>query len=160
MRCLYAALTKACVWMMVVATVVPAPLMAQTLGGSGYPSFGAAGGAGSAQKDLLPGAPVVTNPTALQPLAPPQTPCPPSAGKTAPAIAPTGPTLNDFWPADSAAVLPPSADTRMRLERDERLKKDQRDEVLKQKQDVSTADVDVRSKQEREERARLAQQAA
>jgi protein involved in polysaccharide export with SLBB domain len=104
------------------------------------------------------GAPVITNPTALQPLAPPQTPCPPPPSKTL-AIAPTGPTLNDFWPADSSAVLPPSADTRIRLERDERFKKEQRDEVLKQKQESLTADVDVRSKQEREERIRLAQQA-
>ena len=160
MRCCCDALTKVCVWTMVAVTVLPAPLMAQTLGGSGFPSLGAAGIAGAGPKDLLPGAPVVTNPTALQPLTPPQTPCPAAPSKTAPAIAPTGPTLNDFWPADSSAVLPPSADTRIRLERDERFKKEQRDEVLKQKQDLSTLDVDVRSKQEREERARLAQQTA
>jgi len=160
MRCCCDALTKVCVWTMVAVTVLPAPLMAQTLGGSGFPSLGAAGVAGAGPKDLLPGAPVVTNPTALQPLTPPQTPCPAAPSKTAPAIAPTGPTLNDFWPADSSAVLPPSADTRIRLERDERFKKEQREEVLKQKQDLSTLDVDVRSKQEREERARLAQQTA
>jgi len=104
---------------------------------------------------------VVTNPTALQPLAPPQTPCPPLPAKTPPAIAPTGPTLNDFWPSDSSAVLPPSADTRIRLERDERFKKEQRDDIVKQKQDDRiTTDLDVRSKQEREERGRLAQQTA
>jgi protein involved in polysaccharide export with SLBB domain len=60
-------------------------------------------------------------------------------------------------------VLPPSADTRIRLERDERFKKEQRDDTLKQKQerdDRSTTDLDVRSKQEREERTRLAQQTA
>jgi len=104
---------------------------------------------------------VVTNPTALQPLAPPQTPCPPLPAKTPPAIAPTGPTLNDFWPSDSSAVLPPSADTRIRLERDERFKKEQREDIAKQKQDDRiTTDIDVRSKQEREERGRLAQQTA
>jgi len=147
--------------MLILVTAVPAPLLAQTQGGSGFPSLGAAGGAGSGLKDSLPGSPVVTNPTALQPLAPPQTPCPPLPAKTPPAIAPTGPTLNDFWPSDSSAVLPPSADTRIRLERDERFKKEQRDDIVKQKQDDRiTTDLDVRSKQEREERGRLAQQAA
>ncbi|HKU52676.1 MAG TPA: polysaccharide biosynthesis/export family protein, partial [Nitrospira sp.] len=137
-------------------TIFPAPLIAQTLGGTGFPSL-TPPGAGA--KDFMPGAPVITNPTALQPLAPPQTPCPAPPSKTPPPIAPTGPTLNDFWPADSAAVLPPSADTRIRLERDERFKREQRDDVLKHKQEMTTADIDVRSKQEREEKARLAQQA-
>ena len=147
--------------MLILVTAVPAPLLAQTQGGSGFPSLGAAGGAGSGLKDSLPGSPVVTNPTALQPLAPPQTPCPPLPAKTPPAIAPTGPTLNDFWPSDSSAVLPPSADTRIRLERDERFKKEQREDIAKQKQDDRiTTDIDVRSKQEREERGRLAQQTA
>jgi len=158
---LYHAVTRVSVWMLILVTAVPAPLLAQTQGGSGFPSLGAAGGAGSGLKDSLPGSPVVTNPTALQPLAPPQTPCPPLPAKTPPAIAPTGPTLNDFWPSDSSAVLPPSADTRIRLERDERFKKEQRDDIVKQKQDDRiTTDLDVRSKQEREERGRLAQQAA
>ena len=107
----YHAVTKVSVWMLILVTAVPAPLIAQTPGGSGFPSLGAVGGTGSVSRDLLPGSPVVTNPTALQPLAPPQTPCPPPPAKTPPAIAPTGPTLNDFWPADSSAVLPPSADT-------------------------------------------------
>src|SRR5687767_4144468 len=142
--------TKVCVWMVVIVTAIPAPLTAQTLGGSGFQSIGGVGGSGT--KELPPGSPVLTNPTALQPLAPPQTPCPSPAAKTPPAIAPTGPTLNDFWPADSSAVLPPSADTRIRLERDERFKKDQRDDRSK------PTDVDVRLKQEPEERARLAQQ--
>src|SRR5262249_25702553 len=119
MRPLPLVLTKVCIWMMVIVIAVPAPLMAQTLGGSGFPSLGAAGIPNSNVKDILPGSPVVTNPTALQPLAPTQTPCPASPSKTQPIIAPTGPTLNDFWPADSSAVLPPSADTRIRLERDE-----------------------------------------
>ena len=151
---LFRASARVCIWMLVFVTAIPAPLMAQTLGGSGFPSLGAVG-ASAGPKDNLPGSPVLTNPTALQPLAPPQTPCPAPPSKTPPAIAPTGPTLNDFWPADSAAVLPPSADTRIRLERDERFKKEQRDDVLKQKQDASTLDIDVRSKQEREERSRL-----
>src|SRR5678816_4789440 len=160
MKCSLQVFTKVCVWILILATLIPAPLIAQTLGGSGFPSLGVPGVGGSGAKDLLPGSPVMTNPTALQPLTPPQTPCPAPAPKTPLAIAPTGPTLNDFWPADSAAVLPPSADTRIRLERDERFKKEQREGVLKPKQDSLTADVDVRSKQEGEERARLAQQTA
>ena len=158
---LYHAVTRVSVWMLILVTAVPAPLLAQTQSGSGFPSLGGVGGVGPGSKDTLPGSPVVTNPTALQPLAPPQTPCPPLPAKTPPAIAPTGPTLNDFWPSDSSAVLPPSADTRIRLERDERFKKEQRDDIVKQKQDDRiTTDLDVRSKQEREERGRLAQQAA
>jgi polysaccharide biosynthesis/export protein len=159
----YHAVTRVSVWTLILVTAVPAPLLAQTQGGSGFPSLGGVGGVGSGSKDTLPGSPVVTNPTALQPLAPPQTPCPALPAKIPPVIAPTGPTLNDFWPADSSAVLPPSADTRIRLERDERFKKEQRDDVLKQKQERderSTLDTDIRSKQEREERARLSQQTA
>ena len=158
---LYHAVTRVSVWMLILVTAVPAPLLAQTQSGSGFPSLGGVGGVGPGSKDTLPGSPVVTNPTALQPLAPPQTPCPPLPAKTPPAIAPTGPTLNDFWPSDSSAVLPPSADTRIRLERDERFKKEQREDIAKQKQDDRiTTDIDVRSKQEREERGRLAQQTA
>ena len=159
----YHAVTKVSVWMLILVTAVPAPLIAQTPGGSGFSSLGAVGGPGSGTKDIFSGSPVITNPTALQPLAPPQTPCPPLPAKTSPSIAPTGPTLNDFWPSDSSAILPPSADTRIRLERDERFKKEQRDDIVKQKQerdDRPTTDIDVRSKQEREERGRLAQQAA
>src|SRR5215467_6445323 len=152
-------LTTACIWTLIIVTAVPVPLMAQTLGGSGFPSLGAAGAPGSGPKDILPGAPVVTNPTALQPLAPVQTPCPPLATRTPPAIVPSGPTLNDFWPAESSAVLPPSADTRIRLERDERFKKEQRDDVLKQEgTDRPKFDIDPRTKKEREEQTRLAQQ--
>ena len=158
---LYHAVTRVSVWMLILVTAVPAPLLAQTQSGSGFPSLGGVGGVGPGSKDTLPGSPVVTNPTALQPLAPPQTPCPAPPAKTQPPIAPTGPTLNDFWPSDSSAVLPPSADTRIRLERDERFKKEQREDIAKQKQDDRiTTDIDVRSKQEREERGRLAQQTA
>src|SRR6185503_6930761 len=117
---LYHAVTRVSVWMLILVTAVPAPLLAQTQSGSGFPSLGGVGGVGPGSKDTLPGSPVVTNPTALQPLAPPQTPCPAPPAKTQPPIAPTGPTLNDFWPSDSSAVLPPSADTRIRLEREER----------------------------------------
>lgn len=94
---------KVCIWVLVFMTVLPAPLMAQTLGGTGLPSLGVAG---AGPRDLVPGAPIVTNPTALQPLAPPQTPCPAPSVKSSPTIAATAATLKEFWPADTSAVLP------------------------------------------------------
>src|SRR5215472_7658928 len=112
-------MAKACIWLIVFLMVVPPPLMAQNIGTPGFPLPGA-GVPGS--RELVPGAPVVTNPTALQPLAPPQTPCPAAPGKPSANIAATGPTLNDFWPADSSAVLPPQADERIKQERDERIR--------------------------------------
>src|SRR5215510_1490948 len=114
------AFTKVFIWTLVIVTAIPAPLIAQTLGTPGFPIPGA--GTSGGTKELVPGAPVVTNPTALQPLAPPQTPCPPAPGKPSANIAATGPTLNDFWPADSSAVLPPQADERIKQERDERIR--------------------------------------
>jgi polysaccharide export outer membrane protein len=114
------AFTKVFIWTLVIVTAIPAPLIAQTLGTPGFPIPGA--GTSGGTKELVPGAPVVTNPTALLPLAPPQTPCPPAPGKPSANIAATGPTLNDFWPADSSAVLPPQADERIKQERDERIR--------------------------------------
>lgn len=120
MRRLSHTFTKVFIWTLVIVTAIPAPLIAQTLGTPGFPIPGA--GTSGGTKELVPGAPVVTNPTALQPLAPPQTPCPPAPGKPSANIAATGPTLNDFWPADSSAVLPPQADERIKQERDERIR--------------------------------------
>src|SRR5262245_41683447 len=111
---------KLCIWVIVLLTALPPSLMAQTLGTPGFPIPGT--GVSGGQKELPPGAPIVTNPTALQPLAPPQTPCPPAPGKPSATIAATGPTLNDFWPADSSAVLPPQADERIKQERDKRIR--------------------------------------
>src|SRR5215475_3517472 len=124
-------MAKACIWLIVFLMVVPPPLMAQNIGTPGFPLSGA-GMSGS--KELVPGAPIVTNPTALQPLTPPQTPCPPAPPRTVQNITSGGPTLNDFWPAESSSVLPPSADIRIRQERDERFKQE-RDERLKQERD-------------------------
>src|SRR5215217_6764609 len=155
------ALSKVCIWFIVLLMVIPPPLMAQNIGTPGFsiPGAGVSGGT----RELVPGAPVITNPTALQPLAPPQTPCPAPPVKNLPAIARTGPTLNDFWPADSSSVLPPSADARIKLERDERLAlerderfKLERDERLKlERDDRFKQDGDPWMRQEREERAKL-----
>ena len=40
--------------MLILVTAVPAPLLAQTQGGSGFPSLGGVGGVGSGSKDTLP----------------------------------------------------------------------------------------------------------
>jgi hypothetical protein len=65
--------TKTVIWLIVFLMAVPPPLIAQNLGGPGFPSLG---GTGLGTRDVLPGSPIVTNPSAIQPLAPPQTPCP------------------------------------------------------------------------------------
>ena len=93
------------VWILVLLTIVPPAVLAEVAGGP-LPApmpYGTV----PAQPQPLPGQPIVTNPTALQPLAPPQTPCPPAQSKSSPTIAVTGSTLKDFWPGDSSAVLPP-----------------------------------------------------
>jgi len=117
---LFQPLAKACIWAIVFAMVIPPPLMAQTLGGSGFPPLVGSGGTGFGAKDIPPGSPIVTNPTALQPLTPPQTPCPAVPPRTLPSATHDRATLNDFWPMESSSVLPASADERMKQEREER----------------------------------------
>ena len=127
-------MAKACIWLIVFLMVVPPPLMAQNIGAPGLPPLGGVGGTGLGARDILPGSPIITNPTAVQPLAPPQTPCPPAPPRAVQNITPGGPTLNDFWPAESSSVLPPSADIRIRQEREERFKQE-REERFKQERD-------------------------
>src|SRR5215510_12332666 len=156
----FTTMAKACILFIVFLMVVPPPLMAQNIGTPGFPLPGV-GVPGF--KELVPGAPIVTNPTALQPLAPPLTPCPPVPARTPQPITAGGPTLNDFWPAESSAVLPPSADIRIRQERDARFKqereeqlKEERAELLKQEREKGFKQEQDRGlKQEREERAEL-----
>ena len=122
-RCsFFSRVAKAVIWLIVFLMAVPPPLIAQNLGAPGFPPLGGTGGTGLGTRDLLPGAPVVTNPTALQPLAPPQTPCPAVPARTLPNALQEGTTLNDFWPMDPSSVLPASAEERMRQERAEHQK--------------------------------------
>lgn len=116
------ALSKACIWAIIVSMALPAPLVAQTIGGGGIPPLGGTGGIGLGTRDVLPGSPVVTNPTAIQPLAPPQTPCPAPPARSLQSVPYEGTTLNDFWPTDPSTVLPASADERMKQERIEHQK--------------------------------------
>lgn len=111
---------RAMVWTIVVMIAAPPPLMAQTLGGSGGSPFALPGLPGTGSPQILPGAPIVTNPTALQPLAPPQTPCPAPSGPTY-AASGVMPSLNEFWPTETGTLLPSSVEQRMRQERAERI---------------------------------------
>lgn len=120
-------LVKAVIWLIVFLMLVPPPLLAQNLGAPGFPPLGGVGGTGFGTRDLLPGAPIVTNPTALQPLVPPQTPCPTVPPRTLPSATHDRATLNDFWPMESSSVLPASADERMKQEREEREKRETRE---------------------------------
>lgn len=115
-------LAKTCIWVIVFVMAVPPTLMAQNLGGAGFPSLGGAGGSGMGTHDVLPGSPVMTNPTAMQPLAPSQTPCPAVTPRNLQTVTHEGTTLNDFWPMDPSSVLPASADQRMKQERAEHQK--------------------------------------
>ncbi len=119
---LFPTMTKACIWLIVFLMAVPPPLIAQNLGTSGLPPLGGVGGVGLGTRDLLPGSPIVTNPTALQPLAPPQTPCPAIEPRTLQKRDYEGTTLNDFWPMEPSSVLPASAEERMKQERAEHQK--------------------------------------
>ncbi len=127
-QCVHASsAVKACIWSMIVLMVVPPPLLAQNLGSPGFPPLGGTGGSGLGTRDLPPGSPVMTNPTALQPLIPPQTPCPVVQPKPAQSVVHDRATLNDFWPMESSAMLPASADERMKQERDARERREQRE---------------------------------
>lgn len=108
--------TKAIVWALVLMTAAPPSLMAQTFSGAAGAPLGAPGVPGTG---IPPGSPIITNPTALQPLAPPQTPCPAPSGQTQAAGA-VIPSLNEFWPIEPATLLPSSVEQRMRQERLER----------------------------------------
>ena len=110
---------QACIWLIVFLMAVPPPLMAQNFGGGG---FSPSGGTGLGSRDILPGSPVVTNPSAIQPLAPPQTPCPAVPSRNLQGVAHERTTLNDFWPMAPSSLLPAAAEERMKQERAEHKK--------------------------------------
>ena len=114
-------LIRAIVWALVGLMIAPPALMAQTMGGSaGAPvPFGMLPGGTPAP---LPGQPIITNPTALQPNVPAQVPCPAPAAPSLTAAA-VIPSLNEFWPTEPSTLLPSSVEQRMRQEREERKEK-------------------------------------
>lgn len=111
------------IWGLTLAMAMPPTLLAQTLGGStpiapimGTPQLGGTFPVGA------PGQPIVTNPSALQPIIPAQAPCPAPLQPSQTADL-TIPTLNEFWPTEPATLLPSSVEQRMRQEREEREQK-------------------------------------
>ena len=105
-------LVRGLVWALVVVMAAPPALLAQTMSGSaGAPvPFGMLPGGTLAP---LPGQPIITNPTALQPIVTTQVPCPaPPAPMQA--VESTVPSLNEFWPTEMGTLLPSSVEQRMR----------------------------------------------
>lgn len=68
-------LTRGIIWALVGMTIAPPALFAQTLGGTSGPTLGVPP-IGGTLPALAPGQPIITNPTALQPIVPGQAPCP------------------------------------------------------------------------------------
>ncbi|MGQ0810799.1 MAG: SLBB domain-containing protein, partial [Nitrospiraceae bacterium] len=92
---------------------------------------------------LIPGQPIVTNPTALLPNVPAQTPCPtpPLPDLTTDS---TMPTLNDYWPMEPTALLPSSVEQRMRQEQ----------EIREERQDQALVEKENRHRQHRDQMER------
>lgn len=121
----------ATVWILVLAFILPPPLLAQTLSNPNQPSLppSISPSIGNQMSPFLPfgnyglptppGQAILTNPTATQPIVPQHTPCP---IPTAPDLSPenTVPNLNDYWPMAANSLLPASVEQRMRQEEEER----------------------------------------
>src|SRR5712692_4513075 len=112
---------KVLVWVLCLALLAPPTALAQGLSGSSTTPvpYGMVPGGTAAP---LPGQPIITNPTALQPIVPAQVHCPAPAApsQTAGAVMPS---LNEFWPTETGTLLPSSVEQRMRQEREERQEK-------------------------------------
>src|SRR5439155_22229354 len=89
---------KIVVWVLVASMISPPALLAQTLGGSSTTPvpYGMLPGGTPA---LVPGQPIITNPTALQPIVAAQAPCPAPPAPTQ-AVEGKVPALNEFWPTE------------------------------------------------------------
>ncbi len=83
----------------------------------------------------VPGQPIITNPTALQPLTPAQPPCPvrPSSDLTPES---TIPNLNDYWPIEPRSLLPGSVEQRLRQEQEELDRKQETLRVQKERREL------------------------
>jgi polysaccharide export outer membrane protein len=132
-------LSRGVIWFLVLTFVAPPSLLSQTLSPQSVPPNvmqqmgpGSTGGlfspGGLSQQGLgsAPGQVIVTNPTALQPIVPNQTPCPPSPSSDL-SLKGTVPNLNDYWPVEPSSLLPSSIEQRMKQEQEER---DRRQEKL------------------------------
>ncbi len=121
------------VWLLVIFMMAPPSLLAQTQGGptTAFPQMGTAPPAAAA---TVPGQPIVTSPTALQPLVPPQVPCPsPQAPSHVPDMGLT--SINELWPIEPATLLPSSVEQRMRQEKEERQEKIEKEREEKERRE-------------------------
>jgi len=119
------------VWVLCLALLAPpTALMAQMPGGSSTTPvpYGMLPGV---TPTPLPGQPIITNPTALQPIAPAQVPCPAPPAPSQ-AVEVKVPSLNEFWPTETGTLLPSSVEQRMRQEREAR--EEQTDKELHEKE--------------------------
>ncbi|MET0514223.1 MAG: SLBB domain-containing protein [Nitrospiraceae bacterium] len=145
------------VWMLIAGILLPPPLMSQNLGNLGLspqspsppnqnlPSIGGQMGSpvspfgafGTLPYGLgtVPGQAIMTNPTAVQPIVPQQTPCPVPA---APDLSPESsvPNLNDYWPMEANSLLPSSVEQRMRQEQEERDRRLEKTQAEKEKREL------------------------
>ncbi|MBA2487579.1 MAG: SLBB domain-containing protein [Nitrospira sp.] len=149
---------RAVIWALVLTFVVPPSLLAQNLSQQSVPpgamqqmgpgatgglftpgGFNAPGMGGS------PGQVILTNPTALQPIVPTQTPCPipfPSDLNSKGTV----PNLNDYWPVEPSSLLPSSIEQRMKQEQEER---DRRQEKLQADKEKSSIEYQVQAEREK-----------
>jgi protein involved in polysaccharide export with SLBB domain len=102
----------------------------------GFNAPGAGGGFGQA---------IVTNPTALQPIVPTQTPCPTPLSSDLSSKG-TVPNLNDYWPVEPSSLLPSSIEQRMKQEQEER---DRRQEKLQAEKEKSSIEYQVQVEREK-----------
>ncbi|HVG02869.1 MAG TPA: polysaccharide biosynthesis/export family protein, partial [Nitrospira sp.] len=93
------------------------------------------GGLGMYGLPSVPGQTIVTNPNALQPLTPTQTPCPPRPPSD---LSPesTIPNLNDYWPLEPRTLLPGSVEQRLRQEQEELDRKQESIRVEKERREL------------------------
>lgn len=115
--CTFPHLRTVLIYWLCALVLAPPTLLAQIgTGGGGPVPFGLSPGTGTVP---VPGQPIVTNPTALQPNIPAQAPCPappPAPGAGGEPI----PPLHEFWPVEPGTILPSSIEERMRQEQEAR----------------------------------------
>ncbi len=136
------------IWLLIGGTLFPPALMAQSLPnpssqpglsqgmnpGPGVNPFGP-GSLNLQSMQNFPGQAIVTNPTALQPIVPTQTPCP---VPISPDLSPKGavPNLNDYWPVEPSSLLPSSIEQRMKEEQEGRDRRQESIQADKEKRSI------------------------
>ncbi|MCK6493959.1 MAG: SLBB domain-containing protein [Nitrospira sp.] len=152
------------VWVLIASMVLPPSLLAQNLTPqTAPPGLMQTLPPGTAVPGMTPGgflAPgiggtlgqaIVTNPTALQPIVPAQTPCP---LPLPPDLTSKGtvPNLNDYWPVEPSSLLPSSIEQRMKQEQEER---DRRQEKIQADKEKLSIEYQVQTEREKKGVAQL-----